>query len=80
MHQNVITPNLSPIGSLSLPFKKKLAEQIDTENIRVMKKILGADSVISQRRFEEEFTVHKKYKKIVKKSMKQGFDIERLAD
>lgn len=80
IHQNVVTPNLSPIGSLSLPFKKKQAEQIDSENQRVMKKILKADSIISQRRFEEEFVSHKKYKKLVKKSIKHGFDIEKMTD
>jgi hypothetical protein len=45
-----------------------------------MKKILYADSNISQKKFEEEFLSHRKYKKLVKKSMKHGFDIEKLAD
>ena len=45
-----------------------------------MKKILYADSLISQKRFEEEFVTHKKYKKIAKKSVKHGFDIDRLTD
>jgi hypothetical protein len=45
-----------------------------------MKKILKADSVISQKRFEEEFVTHKKYKKLVKKSIKHGFDIDKLTD
>jgi hypothetical protein len=80
IHNNVVTPNLSPIGSLSLPFKKRQAEQIDSANVKLMKKILYADSNISQKKFEEEFLSHKKYKKLVKKSIKHGFDIEKLTD
>jgi|LauGreDrversion4_2_1035121.scaffolds.fasta_scaffold775496_1 hypothetical protein len=71
---------MSPIGSLSITYKKRQAAQIDTENMRLMKKLLEADSVINQKKIEEGFSMHKKYKKIVKKALKNGFDLEKMND
>ena len=53
--------------------------KIDHENMRIMRKILEADSVINQKKIEEAYTNHKKYKKIAKRAIKQGFDIEKMA-
>jgi len=38
---------MSPIGSLSIVYKKRQAVWIDTENLRLMRKILEADPSIS---------------------------------
>lgn len=38
---------MSPIGSLSIVYKKRQAVGIDTENLRLMRKILEADPSIS---------------------------------
>lgn len=78
IHNNVVTPNLSPIGSLSIVYKKKQAQAIDTENMRLMRRILEANPAISNKKIEEGYDQHKKYKKIVKKAIKQGFDIDRM--
>jgi hypothetical protein len=47
-----MTPNLSPIGSLSINYKKRQAMEIDSENMRLMRRILEADPSISQRKFD----------------------------
>lgn len=80
IHNNVITPNLSPIGSLSIVFKRKQAQAIDTENMRLMRRILEANPAISSKKFEEGYDHHKKYKKIVKKAIKHGFDLEKMSE
>jgi hypothetical protein len=51
----VVTPNLSPIGSLSIVYKKKQAQAIDCENMRLMRKILEANPAINNKKFEEGF-------------------------
>lgn len=53
IHNNVVTPNLSPIGSLSIIYKKRQALAIDNENMRLMKKILDADSALNPKKIEE---------------------------
>lgn len=75
-----MTPNLSPIGSLSITYKKRQAENIDSENMRLMRKIMEAGSAISELKLDEGYLMHKKYKKIVKKALKQGFDLDKLVD
>ena len=45
-----------------------------------MRKILGADSGINQKRFQEEYIQIKKYRKIVKKALKAGYDLEKMTD
>lgn len=52
----MVTPNLSPIGSLSIVYKKRQAVQIDHENMRLMRKILKADSVLNPKKIEEAYS------------------------
>lgn len=80
IHNNVAKPNLSPIGSLSIVYKKKQAQEIDSENMRLMRRILEANPAISNKKIEEGYDQHKKYKKIVKKAIKQGFDIDKMGE
>jgi hypothetical protein len=80
IHKNVVTPNLSPIGSLSINYKKRQAVEIDNENFRLMRRILEADPIISQRKLDESYSLQRKYRKIAKRGLKQGFDFEKIAD
>jgi hypothetical protein len=43
-----------------------------------MRRILEANPAISNKKIEEGYDQHKKYKKIVKKAIKQGFDIDKM--
>ena len=45
-----------------------------------MRKILKADSIINPKKIEEAYTNHKKYKKIVKKALKNGYDLDKMND
>ena len=80
MHKNVVTPNLTPIGSLTLPFKKKVAEHIDNENLKMIKRIITTGPEFSVKRLEEKFKEHQKFKKMLKKGARngQGFDLEKM--
>lgn len=75
-----MTPNLSPIGSLTINYKKRQAMEIDNENMRLMRRILDADPCISQRKFDQNYSLHRKYRRIAKKGLKQGFDLEKMTD
>lgn len=56
VHTNVVTPNLSPIGTLSLPFRKKQAMHIDSENIKMMKRIINTNPAeFSFRKLENDY-------------------------
>lgn len=70
IHTNVVTPNMSPIGSLSIIYKKRQAQAIDNENMRLMRRILDANPAVNHKKIEEGYDQHKKYKKIVKKALK----------
>jgi hypothetical protein len=61
---------MSPIGSLSIVFKKRQAQAIDNENMRLMRRIIEANPAINHKKIEEGYADHKKYKKIVKKAIK----------
>lgn len=80
IHTNVVTPNMSPIGSLSIIYKKRQAQEIDSENMRLMRRILDANPAVNNKKIEEGYHQLKKYKKIVKKALKQGFDFDKMAD
>ena len=54
----MVTPNLTPIGSLTLPFKKKVAEHIDNENLKMIKRIITTGPEFSVKRLEEKFKEH----------------------
>ena len=80
VHKNVVTPNLTPIGSLTLPFKKKVAEHIDNENLKMIKRIITSGPDFSVKCLEEKFKEHNKFKKMLKKGARngQGFDLEKM--
>ena len=80
MHKNVVTPNLSPIGSLCLPFRKKQAAHIDHENMKMIKRIIETGPEFSIKKLEDKFKEHKKFRKMLKKGARngQGFDLEKM--
>jgi hypothetical protein len=45
-----------------------------------MRRILEADPIISQRKLDESYSLQRKYRKIAKRGLKQGFDFEKIAD
>lgn len=49
--------------------------------MRLMRRILEADSAAyNPKKIEEGYVQHKKYRKIVKKAIKQVFDLDRMAE
>jgi uncharacterized membrane protein (DUF106 family) len=71
---------MSPVGSLTIGFKKRQAMAIDSENMRLMKRILEADASISRKDLNETYNNHKKYRKLIKKAVRNDFDLDRLAE
>jgi len=52
--------------------------EIDNENMRLMRRILEADPSINQKKFDQNYSLHRKYRRIAKKG--QGFDLEKMTD
>jgi hypothetical protein len=48
--------------------------------MRLMRRILEANPAISNKKIEEGYDQHRKYKKIVKKAIKQGFDLDKMGE
>ncbi len=71
---------MSPIGTLSLPFRKRQAQHIDNENIKMMQRIINVNPDFSCKKLEVDFTQQKKYKKMLKKGTKKGFDFDKIQD
>jgi hypothetical protein len=65
-------------NSLNFVIKKKQIESINTENDRLMKKIMNIESGLKKSAMDDNYEKMKSYKHILSKNGKHGYEIGKI--